>query len=63
MTPPARTGSTVQLTVRVEFAFADRLDALAVKLSRPGLELGRADVMRMALVEGVQKLEAEAKRK
>jgi len=57
---PAQTGKTVQLSVRVERAFADRLEALAKNMSRPGLDLGLADAARMALAEGVEVLEKRA---
>ncbi len=57
---PTKTGRTTQITVRVEHDFVARLDALAERLSQPGLALGRADVMRMALVAGVEQFEVSA---
>lgn len=47
------------LTVRVAATVFPRLDALAAKLSRPGLELKRSDAARIALETGIDVLEKE----
>jgi predicted DNA-binding protein len=52
-------GGSLQTAVRLENETVARIDALAVKLSRPGLTLTRADVFRMALAEGLPILEKE----
>ena len=54
---PMRTCVSLQIAVRLPFALVDRLDELAQKLSSPGLELGRADVVRMALERGCAEME------
>jgi predicted DNA-binding protein len=55
---PRIAGKTVQLAVRLEAEVMDRLDTLAKRLSRPGLELSRTDAVRMAILEGLPRLEA-----
>lgn len=64
---PRITGKTEQLAVRVEHDTIARIDGLADRLSAPGLKLTRADVVRMALAEGVtvleQRVSAEKRRK
>ncbi len=54
---PVRTGRTLQVTVRLEHDVADRLDVLAQKLSRPGLELSRSDAIKIAILAGLPGLE------
>ena len=45
--------------MRLDADVIDRLDAIAVKLSRPGLALNRTDALRAALAEGMPILEKE----
>jgi hypothetical protein len=52
-------GPTQQIAVRLDADVIDRLDAIAVKLSRPGLPLNRTDALRAALAEGMPILEKE----
>lgn len=44
---------TVQLSVRVPANWLARLDAIAAEMSRPGIELSRADALRAAVAEGI----------
>lgn len=62
--PKAKTGAaTKMLSIRVDASAFDRLDALAVKLSRPGLDLSRSDAARIALETGIEALEQERSNK
>ena len=49
----------VQTAVRLDPEMLARLDAVAAKLSRPGLEVTRADAIRIALATGLQAIEKE----
>jgi hypothetical protein len=53
---------TTQVAVRLAPDLLRRLDAAARKLSRPGLELTRADAIRIALETGLQSIEKEPPR-
>jgi predicted DNA-binding protein len=57
----AKDERTIQTAVRIPETWPERLDAVAAALSRPGLELTRTDVLRMALAHGLLALEAEIK--
>lgn len=48
-----------QCAVRLENEVIARLDKLAAKLSRPGLQLTRADAIRICLAEALPRLERE----
>jgi predicted DNA-binding protein len=52
-------GPAVQTAVRLDPELLARLDAVAVKLSRPGLEVTRADAIRIALATGLLAIEKE----
>lgn len=52
-----------QTSIRLDDDAIARLDALAESLSRPGLPLTRADAMRIAIMTGLDTIDAEAKRK
>jgi predicted transcriptional regulator len=52
-------GPAVQTAVRLDPDLLARLDAVATKLSRPGLEVTRADAIRIALATGLQAIEKE----
>jgi predicted DNA-binding protein len=52
-------GPAVQTAVRLDPELLVRLDAVATKLSRPGLEVTRADAIRIALATGLQAIEKE----
>lgn len=56
-TPTAVQGS-VQVAIRLDHAVVEQVDALAGRLSRPGLLVTRTDALRVALLAG---LEAVAK--
>jgi hypothetical protein len=56
---PKDKGPTVQTAVRLDPDLIARLDAVAVKLSRPGLEVTRTDAMRICLLTGLQAIEKE----
>jgi predicted transcriptional regulator len=45
--------------VRLDAEVIARLDAIASKLSRPGLEVTRTDALRIALMTGMQVIEKE----
>lgn len=53
------TPEKVQIGVRLEEDLVDRLDAVAKKLSRPGLEITRADAIRVVLEAGLAAIEKE----
>jgi hypothetical protein len=53
---------TTQVAVRLAPDLLRRLDVAARKLSRPGLDLTRADAMRIALETGLQSIEKETGR-
>jgi hypothetical protein len=52
-------GPTVQTAVRLDLELITRLDAIARKLSRPGLEVTRTDALRICLLTGLQAIEKE----
>lgn len=52
-----------QTAVRFPDAILEEADELIAAFSRPGLQLTRADILRMAVVCGVEQLKAEAKKK
>lgn len=52
-------GPTQQIAVRLEEDLIGRLDMVAKKLSRPGLELTRTDAVRVCLLTGLQQIEKE----
>lgn len=56
---PTKTPNTIQLTVRLEHAANQRLEALTERLSRPGLPVAKTDVLRMAIGYGLERLEVE----
>ena len=51
--------ATVQTAIRVPADWMPRLQAIAGRLSRPGLALTTSDALRACLAEGMAKLEAE----
>lgn len=57
--PKEVTGGTTQLTVRLNNDWLPRLDVAAAQLSRPGLELTRADVIRVAVARGLEAIERD----
>jgi predicted transcriptional regulator len=61
--PKAKTekekGPTVQTAIRLDQDVLDRLDAIAAKLSRPGLAVTRSDAIRICLLTGLQDIEKE----
>ena len=52
-------GPTVQTAIRLDQDVLDRLDAVAAKLSRPGLAITRSDAIRVCLLTGLQANEKE----
>jgi len=52
-------GPTVQTAVRLEAVVIARLDAIATKMCRPGLEVTRTDALRIALMTGIEVIEKE----
>ena len=53
------TSPTVQTAIRLDPELIARLDAVAAKLTRPGLEVTRSDAMRICLLTGLQAIEKE----
>jgi len=52
-------GPTVQTGIRLDQEIIDRLDAVAAKLSRPGMSVTRSDAMRICLLTGLEAIEKE----
>lgn len=48
-----------QIVLRVPASWVERAERLRPKLMRPGVSLTRTDVLRAAIVEGLDKLEQE----
>jgi hypothetical protein len=57
--PKDKTGNH-QVAVRLDAEVIIRLDAIAAKLSRPGLAVTRTDAIRIALMTGMKAIEQEA---
>ncbi len=55
----AKTTNTEQLVVRVPPALRERLEALIPRLAPPGVSITMTDVVRAALIHGVDALEAK----
>ena len=58
-TPGHGKGPTAQIGMRLDHELVARIDAVAAKLSRPGLALTRADALRIAIETGLEKIERE----
>lgn len=56
---PRQAAATIQVSVRIDNAWVKELDELALAMSRPGIELARADVLRAAIARGIAELRAE----
>lgn len=52
-------GETTQVAIRLDADTLARLDALAARLSRPGLALTRTDAIRIALATGLDAAERD----
>ena len=50
---------THQVAVRLNADVIGRLDAIAAKLTRPGLAVTRTDAIRIALMTGLESMERE----
>lgn len=55
---PSR-GMDYQATIRMPPEWAERADAIAAAMGRPGFAPARADAIRAALARGLDELEAE----
>ena len=55
--------SQVQTAIRIPESFLGRADRVAEKMSRPGMRVTRAEVMRLALYQGLARLETEEGRR
>ena len=51
--------TTHQVAVRLDPDVISRLDAIAAKLTRPGLDVTRTDAIRIALMNGLESIEQE----
>lgn len=54
-----RRADTTQVSVRIKPEWVSVADAIAAKLSRPGLDLARADAYRLAMARGFEELRRE----
>jgi predicted transcriptional regulator len=58
--PPTKDKTaTQQVAVRLDADVIGRLDAIAAKLTRPGLGVTRTDAIRIALMTGLEAMEKE----
>lgn len=57
--PPREPADTSPISLRIPNAWFAELDELGVRMSRPGIELGRSDVIRAAIARGIQELMTE----
>lgn len=53
----------IQTAIRLPESLLKRIDRLAKGMSTPGIRITRADVLRRIAVEGVDRLEAEQKKR
>ena len=51
--------NATQISIRVPPAWLERADTVGAKMLRPGLAMTRADIMRMALAEGLDLIDRE----
>jgi len=58
-TPTKDKAATQQVAVRLDGDVISRLDAIAGKLTRPGLAVTRTDAIRIALMTGLESMERE----
>jgi predicted DNA-binding protein len=56
-----KTEVQVQTAIRLPRSLLTRLDKMAERMSRPGMPVTRAEVLRLAAHKGVDLLEAELK--
>ncbi len=54
-----RSPNAVTISIHVPPEWCERADATAVEMSRPGLEMTRADILRVALAHGLELMERE----
>jgi hypothetical protein len=59
---PRAKANTLQVSVHVPESWGDEVEQLAETMSKPGLEVTKADVMRRALRVGLDAMAAEHKR-
>lgn len=57
--PRKKSENTAQVAIRLPQSCLDRCDVLIVRLAIPGMRMDRADVLRAALMRGLDALEAE----
>jgi hypothetical protein len=60
--PRAKSGNDVQITALIPSEWVDKLDARAAVLSGEGMQVTRADVVRMLLKRGLEEGEKPKKR-
>jgi hypothetical protein len=51
-----RSEKKTQVALRVDDGYLEDADALAEKMSRPGLNVTRTDVLRMAIIAGLKEI-------
>ena len=53
----------IQTALRLDESVLELADKLAERMSRPGLRLTRADLLRLAVHQGLSQLDAESKKR
>lgn len=53
----------VQTAIRLPESILERMDKIAIRMSRPGIRVTRTDALRAAVFEWVDRMEAEGKRR
>jgi len=53
----------VQTAIRLSEALLARIDKIAERMSQPGMQVTRAEVLRLAAFRGVAAIEAEGKKR
>jgi hypothetical protein len=57
--PRPKSENVFQVAFKIPKAWTERADAIAAKLSRPGVTLTRTDALRAALARGLEDLESD----
>jgi len=53
----------VQTAIRIPESWIERIDKIAEQMSKPGMQISRADVHRIGLHRGIVELEKETKKR
>lgn len=63
MTAKPKKDANVQTAIRLPEAFLARLDKIAERMSEPGMQITRAEALRLAAFKGAEQLEADLGKK